>query len=275
MVALLFSIIFGLAVVEGCIALVAATSLTKGKWILPIKKELLSVYPLIIFICFSFIFLDIKIYPWTEKYNIWFNKLFFLIRNFVLFILVFLSARKFTIESNKESTKKNFYACLYLFVFVIHQSLIAFDLVMPLEYPWVSTLFGGYFFVESIYSGLAAGGIICFFKYKKDTDKTKKTLKDLSTLMFGFSILWIGLFYSQFLVIWYGNIPEETKFIVKRISYFPFLSYSVLIFLFLCPFIILLSKKAKYNPYVVFIVAIFILIGIAIERFVFLIPAIH
>lgn len=275
MVTLLFSIIFGLAVVEGCIALVAIASLTKGKWILSIKKELLSVYPLIIFICFLFIFLDIKIYPWHEKYNIWFNKCFFFIRNFVLFILVFLSSRKFAIESNKDCKKENFYACLYLFIFVMHQSLVAFDLVMPLEYPWVSTLFGGYFFVESIYAGLSIGGIICFFKYKEFPDKIKKTLKDLATLMFGFSILWIGLFYSQFLVIWYGNIPEETKFIVKRISYLPFLSYSVLISLFLFPFIIFLSKKAKYNPYVVFIVSIFVLLGIIIERFVFLIPAIH
>jgi len=279
---LLVVLSFWVAPIEGCIALVAIGELTKAKWISPIKKGLLSVYPLLLL--FSFLFLltepQLRIYPWVDKQGVWLNKNFFIMRNFILLGIVYLLSRKFAIEADKESERRITYAVVYLLAFVASQSLVAFDWIMSLAYPWVSTLFGGYFFIESIYSALALSGIFYFLLYKQslreEFDRLRSTLKDISTLIFGFSLLWAGLFYAQYLTIWYGNIPEETSFILERISSSPFreISYSILITLFFIPFIILLSRKTKTNPYIVLIISILILSGIFIERFIFLAPSV-
>ncbi len=273
---------FFVALAEGSIALAAIGEITKGKWLLPIKKELLSTYPLLLL--FSFLFLlfnsHMEIYSWTKEEGFWLNRQFFMARNFLSLILTYLLARKFAVESNKESKNKNRYAVFYLLIFVASQSLIAFDWIMSLAYPWVSTLFGGYFFVEAVYSGIALAGIFYFSLYKKSPKEVfsqiEPKLKDISTLLFAFSLLWVGLFYSQFLVIWYGNIPEETSFIIERISKSPFieLSYLVLLILFLIPFVVLISMKVKVNPRIIFPLSAMILFGIFAERFLMIAPII-
>lgn len=279
---LLLVLSFWVALVEGCVALAAIGEITKAKWLLPIKKELLSTYPFLLIFSFLFLLLSfhMKIYPWTGEEGFWLNRQFFLARNFLFLILTYLSARKFAAESERESINRNSYAVIYLLIFAASQSLVAFDWVMSLAYPWVSTLFGGYFFVESIYSGIALAGIFYFSLCRKSSrelfNQIEPRLKDISTLLFGFSLLWVGLFYSQFLVIWYGNIPEETSFIIQRISKSPFieLSYLVLLILFLVPFVVLISMKVKVNPYVILIISILVLAGIFAERFLIIAPII-
>ncbi len=278
---LLLTLVFWVALAEGCIALVAAAELSHAQWILPIKRALLSVYPIILFISILFLFLGFKldIYPWAAKQNAWLNKPFFLIRNFILLLLAFLFAWKFAVESGKESEKKNRYAVLYILFFVFSQSLVAFDWVMTLEYPWFSTLFGGFFFVESFYSGIALAGILCVWLLKQsteDSDKLEKTLKDTATLMFGFALFWVGLFFAQYLVIWYGNIPEETSFLVTRLSdpVLGKLSPLVLIALFVAPFTLLLPQRSKSRSGLVQAMSMLIIAGIFLERLIFLIPVV-
>jgi hypothetical protein len=95
--------------------------------------------------------------------------------------------------------------------------------------------------------------------------------------MFGFSLMWAGLFFAQFLTIWYGNLPEEVGFIARRLSASPLreLCVAVLFLLFFIPFPALLSTRAKSNPYVVSAVAVSILSGILVERYVFLAPVVR
>ena len=196
-------------------------------------------HPLLLFFSLLFLFLSfqIEIYPWLKNQNIWLNKWFFILRNLAVLLLSFIFARIFTSHSLRETGKKNVFAALYILVFVISQSLIAFDWIMSLEYPWFSTLFGGYFFIEAIYMGIATSGIICSLHSRKNNindNELKKTLKDTATLMFGFSLMWAGLLYAQYLVIWYGNLPEEISFLVNRITHSPYkeLSYLVLFLIF-------------------------------------------
>jgi hypothetical protein len=95
--------------------------------------------------------------------------------------------------------------------------------------------------------------------------------------MFGFSLMWAGLFFAQFLTIWYGNLPEEVGFIARRLSASPLreLCVAVLFLLFFIPFPALLSTRAKSNPYVVSAAALSILSGILVERYVFLAPVVR
>jgi hypothetical protein len=152
---------------------------------------------------------------------------------------------------------------------------------MSLEYPWVSALFGGYFFIESIYGGFAVSALLCLQRSgTPPADRahgSRSDLSDLSILMFGFSLMWAGLFFAQFLTIWYGNIPEEVGFIARRVAASPLreLSVAVLFLLFFIPFPALLSTRAKSNPYVVSAVSLSILSGILVERYVFLAPVVR
>ncbi|MDZ7264571.1 MAG: hypothetical protein ONB16_08300 [candidate division KSB1 bacterium] len=278
---LLLTLLFWIAMVQGSIALVAVADLAQGKWIAPLKKHLLSVYPMILFIAILFLFISrqMSMYGWAqEPHGLWFNTYSFIIRNFILLVASFLCARKFAFESIHERPKKNIWAALFILSFVITQSLVGFDWVMSLEYPWISTLFGAYFFIEATYLGLATAAICCFFLLRKSShenaDQVKKTQRDVATFMFGFSLFWAGMFFAQFLTIWYGNIPEEVLFTSRRITV-PSLRYLapyVLGALFFVPFIVLLSRKLKTNPLVVSVIALIVMSGVIVERLFFLLP---
>ena len=76
--------------------------------------------------------------------------------------------------------------------------------------------------MEAFYTGLALLGIIAAYLVFGNLDKekpVKKVMKDAATFMFGFALAWAGLFFAQYLVIWYGNIPHETIFFTKRMDH--------------------------------------------------------
>lgn len=277
---LLFILLFWLTLLQGAVALAAAAQLSKAKWILPIKKELLSLHPLLLLIFFLFLLFGIQldIYPWVGDQGIWLNKKFFMLRNLSFLLLIYLFARKFAIEVFRDGDKQNIYALLYLFTFVTSQTLAAFDWVMSLEYPWYSTLFGGYFFIEALYTGTALACILCYFLLKErdpgQTQTLKKTHKDAASLLFAFSVMWGYFFFSQFIVIWYGNLPEEVTFFVRRFSDPTLLTFSFLILaaLFPLPFLSLLFFRIKSSPFLVLVISFVILSGVFIERLLFLLP---
>ncbi len=279
---LLLAFLFFIAVVEGCIAAAAAGATVNARWVGSVRKELLSVTPLLLVASFLLLLLIpfVDSYPWAGRPGIWLRKDFFIGRNLAFLLLAYVTARRFAAAPiGGEGTKSR--AAAYLFVFVASQSLTAFDLVMSLEYPWVSALFGGYFFIESIYGGFAVSALLCLRRSgPARADRAtgaRSDLSDLSILMFGFSLMWAGLFFAQFLTIWYGNLPEEVGFIARRLSASPLreLCVAVLFLLFFIPFPALLSTRAKSNPYVVSGAALSILSGILVERYVFLAPVVR
>jgi hypothetical protein len=279
---LLLALLFWGAVVEGCVAAVAACTLIKAKWIASLKRELLSVHPLLLFISVLFLFLApfVDAYPWVGREGLWFDKGFFVGRNSVLLLLAYLTARRFAIASHRDEEGRDRFAVVYLFVFVASQSLMAFDWVMSLAYPWINTLMGGFFFIESLFAGFALSGILYAILHGRPAPahgpEGRSDLRDIAILLFGFSILWVGLFFAQYLVIWYGNIPEEVSYLLSRVTTPPFreLSVSVLTLFFFVPFFVLLPGRAKKNPFVVFAVSVAILLGVLIERVVYLAPVV-
>lgn len=279
---LLLALLFWGAAAQGCIAVVAACTLIKAKWIASVKRELLSVHPLLLFVAVLFLFLVpfVDSYPWVGREGLWFDKGFFVGRNFVLLLLAYIAARRFAAASGGDEEGKDRYAAFYLSAFVAAQSLMAFDWVMSLSYPWINTLMGGFFFIESLFAGFALSGILYAFLYGRPApahgQEGRSDLRDIAILLFGFSILWVGLFFAQFLVIWYGNLPEEVGFLLKRLASSPLreLSVSILVLYFLVPFFVLLPGRAKTNPFVVFAVSVAILLGVLVERFIYLAPVV-
>ncbi len=276
---LLLTLTFWIALIQGPVAVAAAAEIAQGKWIKPLKNELLAFYPLILFLAFIFLFLafQMDIYPWIHNSHRWLNKNFFLLRTFILLLLSYLFARFFARASVQEKKIKGTYALIYILLFIICQTLVAFDWIMSLEFPWMSTMFAPIFFMESFYAGLALLVIIAAYLIKRkieNTSEIRKVLQDASLFIFGFALAWAGLYYGQFLVIWYGNIPWETSFFGSRMSNSPLkeMMYLVIIILFIVPFVGLLSKKAKSTTLWVAIISVLVLSGLFVERIFYILP---
>jgi hypothetical protein len=274
---LLVALTYFTMIVQGCVALVATAELAKGIWLVPVKRELLGVYPLMLVAGALSLVLGAKsgIYPWSEHQNGWLNTRFFVVRSFVLLVAVFLGARKLSIAIETGSASRNRWAGLYIAVYIVSQSFIAFDWIMTLEYPWVSTLLGGFFFVESVLMALAVTALVLFFRMRAPGHGLVETLRDTSKMMFGFSVMWVGFFFAQFLVIWYGNIPEEVGFVLTRFESPPWswLSRTVLFMVWAIPFAVLLSRPLKTVPAAMAGVAVLILSGLFLEKLVLVLPA--
>jgi hypothetical protein len=162
--------------------------------------------------------------------------------------------------------------------YAVFYSLLAIDLVMSLDPHWTSTLFGAYFFIGCFYAGIALTIVMASFFIDMPEGEIvgSKQFHDLGKLLFGFAIVNGDFFYSQFLVIWYGNLPEETHYIIERTQHQPWatLAYLVLILAFVGPFIILINKKIKMMPKVIRWVALSVLLGIWLERTLLIAPSV-
>jgi hypothetical protein len=157
-------------------------------------------------------------------------------------------------------------------------TLIAIDLIMALDPHWVSTLFGAYYFIGSFYTALAALLLMTIFatRFEAFDDVIRpKHLHDLGKLLLGFCLLTGDFFYSQFLVIWYGNLPEETRYLLLRIRQIPWgsLAWVVLFVCFAIPFLVLLNRKIKMRPVPMLILSTVILAGMWLERLLLVAPA--
>jgi Ni/Fe-hydrogenase subunit HybB-like protein len=163
-------------------------------------------------------------------------------------------------------------------VYAIVLSLIAIDLIMSLDPHWVSTLFGAYYFMGSFYTALAGLMVLCGISlsaYGLQDFIMPKQFHDLGKLLLGFCVVTGDFFYSQFLVIWYGNLPEEAQYVILRVRNTPwqFLAWTVLIVCFALPFVILLNRKIKMKPRAMVILGIIILIGMWLERLLLIAPS--
>ncbi len=157
-------------------------------------------------------------------------------------------------------------------------SLMGFDLVMSLDPGWYSTLFGGYFFIGTFYTGVAAVYLLALLLSGREElrDSLKPTLfHDLGKLLLAFCIFTGYLFYSQFLVIWYGNVPEETRYIILRVKLTPWepLAWVILFMIFFAPFVTLLSRRVKLKKTAMIILSLLVMAGMWMERFILVIPS--
>ena len=164
---------------------------------------------------------------------------------------------------------------IYCFVF----SLLAGDLIMSLSPYWYSSLFGAYYFIGSIYLGLAALAVLSGVLRKPlglDAFITDDHRHDLGKLLFAFCLISVDMFWSQFLVIWYGNIPEEAFFIAVRTQQQPWLTLSwiVLMACFALPFVLLLGRAGKRNSKYLSAVALLIVVGYWNERVLLIVPSV-
>ena len=156
-------------------------------------------------------------------------------------------------------------------------TLVAFDFVMALDPHWFSTLLGGYYFIGNLLIGLAFLAIVAATARRRLRIAGyvgRHQLHDLGKLLFGFCILWAYLFWSQYLVIWYGDLAEETEFVYHRMhgAWKP-VAWTVFAMAFAVPFVVLLSRAVKTWAPGLAVVAAVAFAGMWLERFILVAPS--
>jgi Ni/Fe-hydrogenase subunit HybB-like protein len=162
----------------------------------------------------------------------------------------------------------------YAFIF----SLMGFDLIMSLDPHWYSTLLGGYFFMSSLYlalAGIAALTILLRRMLRLEAHIATAHFHDLGKLLFGFDMLVIGLLWSQFIVIWYGNITEETQYVILRTQDLPWaiITWVALLAAFLGPLVVFFNRRVKQDPFALLPMGLVITGGLWLERYVLVVPS--
>ncbi len=166
------------------------------------------------------------------------------------------------------------YAVLYAIVL----TLVAFDGIMALQPHWFSNLLGGFFFMGSFLGAhmLLALMVIYGASHLGVTDLVSpKQRHDLGKLCFGFTVFWTYLMWAQFLVIWYGNLPEETGFVFARLwgHWLP-VGKAVLIGMFIVPFFGLLGVAPKKVRATMGFFAVVSLTALWLERYLLVMPSV-
>jgi hypothetical protein len=211
------------------------------------------------------------------------NVPFFLIRAAIYIIVWVLYrnyARKMTIALDASTDLSNYRklfksSAAFLVFFLITESMMSWDWIMSLDPHWYSTLFGWYVFSSLIVSAITTIALVSIYLKGKGYLEfvNNSHLHDLAKFMFGFSIFWSYLWFSQFMLIWYANIPEEVTYFVTRFNDYkvPFLGMVVLNFVF--PLLILMNSDFKRVPWFIVTTGIIVLIGHYIDIFVMIMPA--
>src|SRR5436309_2924730 len=150
---------------------------------------------------------------------------------------------------------------------------------MSHDQNWVSNRFGAFYFMGSFLAALMALAVLTIFLRRRmglEQLVSEKQLHDLGKLCFGFTVFWGYLMWAQYLVIWYGNLPEETYFIFYRLigPWRPVGTW-VFVLVFLIPFVGLLGVKPKRYPPTFLAFALISLVGIWLERYLEVVPSIN
>ncbi|MGH7681622.1 MAG: hypothetical protein ACRENN_06500 [Candidatus Eiseniibacteriota bacterium] len=165
----------------------------------------------------------------------------------------------------------------FILIFAITVTLAAFDFLMSLEPTWYSTIFGVYCFAGLWQSGLAALTIVVVLLRRQGALQgvvSRFHYWDLGKLMFAFSVFWVYIGFSQFMLIWYANLPEEITYMIHRtFTGWGGVGIALGTLRFVIPFFVLMPQKCKENEIVLLTVSGCILIGQWVDLYWLVLPA--
>jgi hypothetical protein len=214
----------------------------------------------------------------------WLNVPFWLIRTFIYLLgwnfYRYYSRKKSLAQDNASDLtnyKKNFKASIFfLLFFVVTESMMSWDWIMSLTPHWQSSLFGWYIFSSLIVSAITVIAMVTIYLRAKGflPRVNDSHLHDLAKFMFGFSIFWTYLWFSQFMLIWYANMPEETAYFTPLLlGTYQLLFMGMVVLNFVFPILLLMNSDYKRIPWFILLTGIIILIGHYIDIYVMIMPA--
>lgn len=165
----------------------------------------------------------------------------------------------------------------FLFVYALSMmSTIPWFWIMSIDAHWFSTLFSWYVFASAFVSGVSL--VLLWVVYLKNNNflklVSKEHIHDIGKFMFAFSIFWTYLWFSQFMLIWYGNIPEETTYFKIRMQGpYSFFFFANLVLNFVLPIFVLMSRPSKRNYFTLVFMAIIIIFGHWLDFYIMIMPS--
>jgi len=190
----------------------------------------------------------------------------------------FISRRNSLRQDDAEDNrwfKKNFkLSAGFLVFFIVTESMMSWDWIMSFDPHWFSTLFGWYIFAGMMVSAITVIAMVTvvlksqgYLEFVNDSH-----IHDLAKYMFGFSIFWTYLWFSQFMLIWYANIPEEVTYFVTRIEEYKLPFFGMVAMNFLFPVLLLMNSDYKRVNWFVILTGIVVLAGQYVNLFVAVMP---
>ena len=168
----------------------------------------------------------------------------------------------------------------FVIIYALVMTMLSYDWVMSLEPHWFSTMFGPWFFMGAFWIGIAATALWSVYLRTQHEDFHRyiglQQRHDIGKLAFAFCVFWTYLFFSQYIVIWYGKLPWEQAWIIRRSDeVWGGLSGLVILLCFVIPFAGLIGRKPKTKPVLLAFFTSVILVGMWLERYVMLAPSLH
>ncbi len=294
-----FLVTLGLAL--GSMILVMILHQVNAGWSATIRRQLenvMSMIPVCLVFFLPVAILAPMIFHWMDPHYTdgdvvyaakasFLNKPFFYVRAVIYFgAWLYFSQRLYRLSIGQDSdgdrwrsAKARKMSSYGLLIMALTTAFAAFDWMMSLDYHWFSTMFGVYFFAGFIGVATSLCALILIILRRAGVMEglvTQEHLHDLGKLMFGFVVFWAYIGFSQYFLIWYGNIPEETMwFQVRRTD--GWMPYSVALAFgrFVIPFVVLMARPARRNPMILATVAIWLLAFNALDLFWVVRPTVH
>ncbi|WP_438426557.1 quinol:cytochrome C oxidoreductase [Aquimarina macrocephali] len=178
-------------------------------------------------------------------------------------------------EGNKWYKKSFKISAGFLVFFIYTESMASWDWIMSFDPHWFSTLFGWYVFASLFVSGITTIALISIYLKSKGYLEfvNNSHIHDLAKFMFGISIFWTYLWFSQFMLIWYSNIPEEVTYFITRIEDYNLPFFGMLVMNFIFPILVLMNSDFKRVNWFVVMAGIVILCGHYIDVYNMVMPA--
>jgi hypothetical protein len=178
--------------------------------------------------------------------------------------------------SDNTYYKKNFkMSAAFLVFFIVSESIMSWDWIMSLDPHWFSTLFGWYVFASFFVSGITTIQLVTLYLKSKGylENVNSSHIHDLSKFMFGISVFWTYLWFSQFMLIWYANIPEEVTYFKMRIDHFTIPFWGAFVMNFIIPILLLINTDFKRIYWIIVMAGCIILFGHYVDFFNMIMPA--
>jgi hypothetical protein len=294
----LVSFMMVLSIGLGCLFLIALEYVAGADWSTPFRRIpefFAGLLPVLLILVVPLLIGNHTLFHWTHTEAVaddkilagkapYLNFTFFLIRTFVflgiwvLFYFGFIknSQKQDDSKDQKLTTKNIRLGAIFIPVFALSITFAAVDWLMSLEPHWFSTIFGVYYFSGTVISALAAVTLaVVLLKERGFFDPwiTNDHLYSLGALMFAFVNFWAYIAFSQYLLIWYADLPEETFwFLTRWEGAWAVFSIMLIIIHFIVPYAVLLSQPAKMDPKKLKFIAIWLLFAHLFDIFWLVMP---
>jgi hypothetical protein len=296
----LFAFAFYFTLIAGCFFWIIVHHVTDAEWSVVVRRQLENIamlMPLMVLFFIPVVICRHHLYEWMnippghdhllDSKRAYLNWHFFLFRSIFYFFFFIAAAwlfRRFSIRQDRDGNpaftlKMRRLAFTALPLFGLSLTFGAYDWLLGLDYKWFSTMWGVYIFAGAAGSSMSLLVLVIAALQKAGYLKETVTTEHFHIMgkwMLSFVVFWAYIGFSQYMLIWYANMPEETEYFIRRnTESWNALSLFLVIGRFFVPFAILLLRGPKKKPHQLCLIAGWIVFMQLVDLYIVILPALH